>query len=133
MTDPILTAVASALAGKAAEAFVSGGRSALAGLYRLVRARFSTRRQARALERAVGDPDDANVRALAAELQQLTANDSEFAEQLRELWEQSKGELQHAEVGGVINDVSGTVSGHTVQARDIHGSISLGAVSRSDA
>lgn len=133
MVDPVLTAVASALAGKAAEAFATGGRNALAALYQLVRDRFSTRRKStRALERAVGDPAEGNLRALAEELQQLVAHDPEFAAQMRELWEQAGVEQQHAESGGVINEISGTVYGRTLQARDIHGDVSFGPSSRTD-
>lgn len=133
MVDPVLTAVASALAGKAAQAFASGGRNALAALYQLVRDRFSTRRKAtRVLERAVDDPAEGNLRALAEELQQLAAYDPEFAAQMQELWGQASVEQQHAESGGVINEISGTVGGHTLQARDIHGDVSFGSSSRPD-
>lgn len=127
MTDPIVTAVASALAGKAAEAVASGGRTALASLYQLVRDKFSTRRRAaRTLERAVAAPEDDNVRALAEELQHLVTGDSAFATRLGELWEQAKDEQQHAETGGVINEIGGTVAGNSVQARDIQGDVRFG-------
>lgn len=125
MTDPVTIGIASALAGKAAEAFLSGGSSALAGLYRFVRDRFASDRKAsRALQRAQDDPQDARVQLLAEELQRLAADDPAFAEQLDELWEQASTEL-HAETGGVVNNVSGTVSGNVVQARDVHGDIHL--------
>jgi hypothetical protein len=44
--------------------------------------------------------------------------DPEFAERPR-------AEGEHAESGGVVNDVSGDVRGNVVQAREIHGDISF--------
>lgn len=125
MADPVSIGIASALAGKAAEAFLSGAHSALAALYGFVRDRFAGDRKAlRALQRAQDDPQDDRVQSLAEQLHRLAADDPAFAEQLGELWEQASTEL-HAETGGVVNNVSGTVSGKVVQARDVHGDIHL--------
>ncbi|WP_028927090.1 hypothetical protein [Pseudonocardia acaciae] len=109
MPEPILTAIATALAGKAA-----------AGLYQLVKDRFAERRAAReALEAATQAPDDpAAVAVLADRLAEAERDDPEFREALRSGW----AELAS---GGVVNQVHSSVTGKLVQARDIHGNITL--------
>jgi len=112
MPEPILVAISAALAGKAITSF-----------YDFVRTRISGRRQAvAALEAAEGKPQESpEVQALAAELETITAEDPRFAAELRERW----NSVQHAETGGVINEISGNVSGKVVQARDITGNITF--------
>ncbi|HET6500889.1 MAG TPA: hypothetical protein VFG87_09025 [Amycolatopsis sp.] len=110
MPEPILTTIATALATKAAT-----------GLYDLVKQKFSKDPEAtRALEAAEAAPQEAEpIRVLAERLAAAQAQDPGFAEALRTGW------AQHAEGGGVINQISGTVHGKVVQARDIHGNISF--------
>ncbi|MFB6724619.1 hypothetical protein ACFCV3_30865 [Kribbella sp. NPDC056345] len=112
MVDPILVSIATALAGNAAKS-----------MYDLVKQAFSHRAEARAaLEAAEGtDATSAEVQQLAVELAKAEQSDAQFADQLRSLW---ASELQ-AEHGGVANQVSGSVSGKVVQARDIHGNITF--------
>lgn len=113
MVEPIMTAVATALATKAAT-----------GLYDLVKKAFARNpKDAAALAAATGaEPDSPQVAALAESLAAADAADPEFAATLRAEWARVS---QHADHGGVTNQVSGTVTGNVVQARDIHGNISF--------
>src|SRR5262249_44758370 len=108
--EPILISIATALATKAAT-----------GLYDLVKKKFSKDPEGtKALEAAETAPQDAEpVKDLAERLAVAQEADPEFAEALRAAWE------QRAESGGVINQITGTVHGKVVQARDIHGNISF--------
>jgi hypothetical protein len=108
MVDPILSAVATTLATKAA-----------GGLYELVRKVFRRHPDAaKALEAAQGaEPDSRPVQALAERLAEVTAAEPEFDRQLRE--------LASADHGGVVNQISGNVVGKVIQARDIKGDISF--------
>jgi hypothetical protein len=110
MPEPIFIAISAALASKAVQTF-----------YGFVQARISGRKQAvAALEAAQGAPADSpEVHLLAAELERI--DDPKFQTELRERW----NSVQHAETGGVINEVSGTVHGKVVQSRDIHGNVSF--------
>jgi hypothetical protein len=85
MADEIMMAVASALAGKAAEAAVEGARGAWDALVRLVRGRFGRDRgAAAALEAAQAQPtDQAAVRELGQALERVASADSSFAGQMR--------------------------------------------------
>lgn len=119
MTDPILLAVATTLATKAAT-----------GLYEFVKNKFAKRGAAdtTALEQAVGAaPDSQQVHTLAAALSRAAAEDSTFATELHAQWQQVTQVAQHAEPGGVNNQISGTVTGTVVQAKDISGGLHFGA------
>jgi multidrug resistance efflux pump len=139
MPDPILVAIAAALAGKAAVAAASGGASALRSMLDLVKRKFSTDPEAaKALDDAQAQPeDDGKIDALGAALDRAARDDPEFAQQLRSLWGQAQGDQAQVELiahhDGVVNQVSGTVGGHVVQARDITGGVSLGKAARRDA
>ncbi|WP_410579938.1 hypothetical protein [Amycolatopsis sp. lyj-108] len=114
MPEPVLISLAAALAARS-----------VAGLYKLVKEKFSEDPEATAaLEAAEGAAEDsAEVRALATRLSTAEAEDPEFAERLHREWDKAGG--NRAETGGVVNTVSGTVSGKVVQARDVHGNISF--------
>jgi len=133
MADPILVAIAAALAGKAAGALASGGSTAFGRLYRLVKEKLSGREEdAGLLDDAASAPDSkATVARLADAMEHASTDDPAFAAQLRELWGQARTELR-ADRGGVINEVTGNVSGNVIQARDIQGNISLGGPPRDD-
>ena len=130
MADPIMLAVATTVAGKAAEEAFRSGQHALAALVRLVR------------ERLGGQPvDDAPahggvapkrseaVPELAARLERAAAADPAFAARLHALWGEVRRESPQVGVE-VVNSNSGTVGGHLVQARDltIQESLRLGDV-----
>ncbi|HEX2134001.1 MAG TPA: hypothetical protein VHH15_20845 [Actinophytocola sp.] len=112
MPEPFLISIAAALTGKA-----------VTGLYEFVRQKFSSDPAAtRTLEAAAGaDPDSPEVTALGEELARAEAEDPEFATELRTRWR----DVSVQQRGAVNNQVSGTVSGNVVQARDIQGGISF--------
>ncbi|RSM76446.1 hypothetical protein DL991_24845 [Amycolatopsis sp. WAC 01375] len=114
MPEPVLISLAAALAARS-----------VAGLYKLVKEKFSEDPEATAaLEAAEGAAEDsAEVRALATRLSTAEAEDPDFSERLHREWDKAGG--NRAETGGVVNTVSGTVSGKVVQARDVHGNISF--------
>lgn len=123
MPDPVLLAIAAAVAAKGAEALVAGGKTAVAAVTRLLRARFGAGTDERAaLDEAITHPDDTRrQQALAAVLGRAAADDPAFGDRLR-----GYGAAIVAETNaGVVNKVSGDVAGPVVQARDIHGNLSF--------
>lgn len=111
MPDPILVSIAAALAAKSATA-----------LYDLVKRKFTGRKDAEAaLEAADGAaPDSPEVTAVATHLAAAETDDPAFGVELRHTWQQVS-----ATRGGVVNQITGNVSGNVVQARDIEGGISF--------
>jgi hypothetical protein len=128
--EEILAAVALTLATKSSEALAEGGRAVFAALARLVKRRFQGDDAAQtALVEAEADPaDDARLQSLRGELEQAAAEDPAFDRELRRLWQDLTPYLQ-AGSDGVVNNLSGSVSGNVVQARDVQGGISFGNVS----
>ncbi|HEX5404842.1 MAG TPA: hypothetical protein VFX16_21345 [Pseudonocardiaceae bacterium] len=124
MADPIMTAIAVALAGKATEALAVGGRAAWSALVQLVRARVADSPEAtEALAAAASGADDgAEVPRLARQLEALAGTDPVFSAEIRRLWAQASTAAS-ADRGGVVNQISGTVHGTVVQAGEIHGGI----------
>lgn len=110
MPEPILIAIAAALAGKAVQTF-----------YDFVRTKISGRKQAvAALEAARGKPADSpEVRVLAAELERI--DDPGFQTELRERWQA----VQRADTGSTSLNMSGQFSGNTVQAAHVEGGINF--------
>ncbi len=119
--DPIMLAIATALAGKAAETAAEGGKSAWGVLVRVVRARLGhDKAAAGALEAASAEPHDlAVVRVLALALERIAVADAAFGARVLELWPSAQAELSARE-GGTVNSNTGTVGGHLIQARDLH-------------
>lgn len=120
MDDAITTAIASALATKVTDAAASAGRSAWDALVRLVRAKLgSGANTAAVLEHACGRGDEpAAIAALAEGLAEASIRDPRFAAQLQALWDKAKVELA-ARDDGTVNQISGTVFGNVIQARDV--------------
>ena len=114
MPEPVLTAIATALATKAAT-----------GLYDLVKAKFAKNRPAKAeIEAAIETPEDTSrIQALAARLAEAERTDPEFGAALRAQWA-TIVHNQQSTSADVTNTVLGNVA-KLVQARDIHGNISL--------
>lgn len=115
MPEPILVAIAAALAGKGASS-----------LYDLVKRKFRGNTEAiEVLEAAQGaDSDSAEVAALSEQLESAERTDAEFAGELRAQW----GTLsvsQRVDEDGVANQISGEIRGQVVQARDIEGGVSF--------
>jgi hypothetical protein len=111
MPEPVLVSIAAALAAKS-----------VTSLYDLVKRKFAGRMEAAtALEAAEGTgPDSPEVTALATQLAATEADDPEFKVELRHMWQEVS-----AEGGGVVNQITGNVSGRVVQARDIEGGVSF--------
>lgn len=109
--EPILVSIAAALAAKSATS-----------LYELVKQKFAGRKAAAAaLEAAAGaDADSPEVVALGEQLAAVEAEDPQFAAELRATWQQVQ-----ADRGGVVNQITGNVTGKVVQARDIEGGVSF--------
>ncbi len=123
--EDILGAVALTLATGAATGLTEGGKAAFAALVGLVRRRFQGRESAQAAL-AEADTEDTHLQSLRDELARATAEDPIFDEELRRHWEDLRPHLT-AQAGGVVNNLSGSVEGNVVQARDVHGGISFGA------
>jgi hypothetical protein len=115
MVEPILTSIATTLATKA-----------VGSLYELVRKAFQRRPAATAALEAAGGaaPESAPVQALAEHLAEVSTEDPEFGQRLRAEWAKVQVR-QQADNGGVTNQITGTVTGKVVQARDIQGGISF--------
>lgn len=111
MPDPIMMAIAGAVAGKTAEVAFKGGRKAYDALVALVKRRFAKEPSAQAaLEAAEADPE-ANTERLATALELVAASDPEFDSRLRQAGEP----LISAGPGSIVNVVSGTVNGDSFQ------------------
>jgi hypothetical protein len=125
MPDEIALAIATTLAAKGAEAVVAEGRTALAALVRTIRDRFRRgTREADAVQNALAWPEDRQRRLVLADLLSRTLRDDpEFARCVLTQWRavQEEATLDH---GAVSNHFSG-VADKVVQARDVHGDISL--------
>ncbi|WP_216915954.1 hypothetical protein [Nocardia noduli] len=111
MVEPALIAIASALAARAA-----------ASLYELVRAKFGDdSEETAALEAADGaEPGSPPVQRLAGILERTERTDPEFGTRLRGEWSKVGGGN-----GDINNQISGTVSGNALQARDIGGGVTF--------
>jgi len=114
--------VATTLITKCSDALVAGGTSAVRALLALVRKRLRHDTGVLAGALAYPDDDDRRVRLVEA-LAEAMQRDPGFAEELRVQWRAASVELQ-ADRGGVVNQFSGQAS-KVVQARDIHGDLSL--------
>lgn len=115
MPEQILMEIAAALAAKTAES-----------LYDLVKNKFKGRSQAlSALEAANGATDESpQVAELAEQLAIAETEDPRFGEELRAQWAAAR-ERNSASGSGVANNISGSVRGNVVQARDIKGDITF--------
>ncbi|MEV4628621.1 hypothetical protein AB0J90_20360 [Micromonospora sp. NPDC049523] len=123
--EEILAAVALTLATKASEALTEGGRAVFAALARLVKRRFQ-RDDAAQTALAEADPsDDTRIQSLREELAQTAAEDPVFDHELRRLWQDLTTYLQ-ADSDGGVNNLSGSVGGNVVQARDVQAGVSSG-------
>lgn len=99
---------------------VSTGHSAWAALVRLVRSKLPSAGNTPAvLQSALNHPDDpASIEALARALTQASIDDPNFAAQIYALWNRARTELAASD-DGIINQISGTVHGNVIQARDV--------------
>ncbi|RKT85571.1 hypothetical protein SAMN05421805_11827 [Saccharopolyspora antimicrobica] len=124
MTDPFLDSLATALAGQAATALGAAGKAALTKVRELVQRRSERDPETKAaLEAAEQSADQPQITALAERLDQVCAEDTEFAEQLR-----AEGAEVHnaisATKGSVVNVNHGQVK-NLVQTREFNGNITF--------
>lgn len=128
--DPILTAIAGALAKEA----VTIGGKALGKLLQRVKEKFAKDVGSEVVLASAQDtPDDPKaVDLLARVLEGAEKADPAFGAELRELWGPARAEItanaitQTAGKGGVNNSFSGTASGNVVQSGNIKGDINFG-------
>jgi hypothetical protein len=129
--DPILTAIAGAVAKEA----VTAGGKAIAKLVQRVKEKFAKDPGAEVvLASAQENPDNTMwVDALAKVLHRAEEADPTFGAELRELWSTARSEIavnaskteQTAKSGGTNNIVSGSVGGSVIQSRNIKGDIHI--------
>ncbi|MDA3626549.1 hypothetical protein OU415_13970 [Saccharopolyspora sp. WRP15-2] len=125
MTDPFLDSLATALAGQAATALGAAGKAALVKVRDLLKRRSERDPETKAaLEAAEADTADRpQIKALAERLDQVCAEDAEFAEELR-----SEGAAVHNDVSAaddsVVNINHGQVK-NLVQTREFNGNITF--------
>ena len=124
MTDPFMDSLATALATQVASGLSSAGSKALEKVRALVRGKAEEDPETRtALEAAERSADDADIRALAERLDQVRAQDQEFADRLS-----SEGQPVHREIsageGGVVNVFNGNAD-KVMQVRDVQGGITF--------
>jgi hypothetical protein len=106
MPEPILVAIAAAIAGKGASS-----------LYDAIKTKFGRSKESTTVLGAAdgADPDSTEVLTLAEELSVFEHDDPEFACQLRELWRTFA--MEHpAEKASVTNQIAGRIEGKVVQA-----------------
>ncbi|MFY1650701.1 hypothetical protein ACN27J_07375 [Solwaraspora sp. WMMB762] len=129
MDDPVLTAVATALATGVVAEVTAGGKAAFTALVRLVR-RKATEQPATgtALAAAQRAPsDDQRIAQLSAALTAAALNDRVFAAELHRLWGEVRAARTVDDHSRASNTISGPVCGPAVQARDIHGGVHFGS------
>lgn len=125
MTDPFLDSLATALAGQAATALGAAGKAALTKVRELIQRRSERDLETKAaLEAAEQEgADQPRITALAERLDQVCAEDAEFAEQLR-----AEGAEVHNAISaagdGVVNVNHGQVK-NLVQTREFNGNITF--------
>ncbi|WP_328617884.1 hypothetical protein OHS18_18515 [Amycolatopsis sp. NBC_00355] len=115
MPEPALISIAAALASRS-----------VVSLYKLVKRKFSDDPEATAvLEAAEGVAEDTPaMKKLQEKLAEAQTKDPTFARKLQDEWDRAQVANQ-AETGGVVNSVTGSVSGNVVQAGEIQGGISF--------
>ena len=127
MSDPVMVAMAAAIAGKAVEEVSAGGKAAITALARLVRRKLRADPESRtALESARADPrDEDRLTRLATALEEAARRDPSLTEELDRLRRALREHPTIARHGGVVNQMPGTVRGPVVQTRDVGGGISI--------
>jgi hypothetical protein len=124
MSDPVTLAIATAVAGKAAESLPGQSGAGLAALVRRIREKFRDRPAGQAaLTAAQDDPGPGAVAELAVALDEAGAEDPEFGRQIRELWDNVRTAATASD-HGVVNVFHGRAD-KVVQLRDVHGDLRI--------
>jgi hypothetical protein len=123
--ESLATLVVSALASRGAQALTSAGAGAVGRLVALVRRRLADGTSgAVELRDALQHPEDSARRdRLVLVLADAIRADPVFAQELRSVYGAVSTDA-NARPGAVVNHVSGK-AGSVIQARDIHGDISM--------
>lgn len=121
VADPITIAIASSVAGKAAESLTDQARQTVAAIARRIREKFQGHPAELATLDAATD-DHARIEELAILLDEASAEDPEFGSEIRGLW--SHVGLTAAD-GGVVNLFHGKAA-RVIQLRDVHGDLNIG-------
>jgi hypothetical protein len=126
MPDPITMAIATAVAGRAAESLTEQARLALAEITRRVRRKFTEQPSDLATLTAAqdnpGSPE--HISQLAHALRRAALHDPAFGRDIDSLWTQVRMEAT-ARDDGVANIFHGQAE-KVVQLRDIHGDLNIG-------
>ncbi|MER7009958.1 hypothetical protein ABT324_00820 [Saccharopolyspora sp. NPDC000359] len=125
MTDPFLDSLATALAGQAATALGAAGKAALEKVRELLRRRSERDPETKAALEAAERPDAdrPQITALAERLDQVCAEDADFAEQLRAEGAEVHNAISAAD-DSVVNINHGQVK-NLVQTREFNGNITF--------
>jgi hypothetical protein len=125
MADPVSMAIATAVAGKAAESLTDQARASLAALMQRIREKFRDRPAGQAaLMAAQHDPGSGALAGeLALALDEASVEDPEFGRQIRELWDRVRTTAAAGD-HGVVNVFHGRAD-KVVQLRDVHGDLRI--------
>jgi hypothetical protein len=125
MADPVTMAIATAVAGKAAESLTGQSTAGLAALVRRIREKFRDRPAGQAaLTAAQDDPGSgALAEELAFALDEASAEDPEFGRQIRELWAHVRTAADASD-DGTVNVFLGRAD-KVIQLRDVHGDLRI--------
>lgn len=120
MADPLTLAVASAIAGKAAEAMTEQARQAVSAIAVRLRAKFRNHPADLAVVDAavLGEPEPA---ALAQLLDREFAADPGFRDEIKTLWLQAAPAATDDAVSNVFHGTAEKV----IQLRDVHGDLNI--------
>lgn len=117
-------AVAAAIAGRTAEVLTEDAKRALSRIVHRIREKFHGRPADLAkLAEAQNNPGSDRIAALARAIDQASAEDPQFARDIKSLWAQVNTTVTTAE-NGVTNVFQGNAS-KVVQLRDIHGDLNI--------
>lgn len=121
MPDPITTAIATAVAGSAAQSLTTQASRILAEITSRIRRKFRERQgdlaALVAAQDGPGSPDE--VAVLAESLHQISVDDPAFGKEIMLLWQQYRV---------LAGDVNNNFQGHAekvVQLRDVHGDLNI--------
>lgn len=120
MVDPLTLAVASAIAGKTAEAMTDQARQAISAITGKLRARFGKRPAVLAVVDAAARGEQ-EPEVLAQVLEDEFAADPGFRDEINTLWVQAAPAATDDAVSNVFHGNAEKV----IQMRDVHGDIHL--------
>jgi hypothetical protein len=122
LSDPLITAIATAVAGSAAQALTEQAARLLAQITDQIRRKLGGNPRALAVlsDQDGADGSPGRVSALAVLLQQAFHDDPAFAGELAALWR----DYLSATVSTSVNAFHGT-AGKVVQLRDVYGDLTI--------